>query len=653
MVARLTAMSSRHASALAVLAGAVLMAAWLVHRSHRPDPKAEVAMALSTLAQGNYAAAHRHAQTATTAEPGWGRAHAVFARVALAQGDGVLAEGELTRAIATGWDATGRGRRGQAMQAEARLLQGDAAGAIEAAAAAAPGQAAAAGRTTARAQAASGDARAAQATLGRVLVRYPFDAPAWRDLARIRFDSGDVLGATNAAARALSLTRTDPDLLVLEAEIVRCRYGLTAGLPWYRAALNLDAYHVPALLGAAATLGDMGRYGEMLDATRRALAARPGEPRALYLEGVMAARAGRAELARAILTHANGALDHVPGGLLLGGMLDYQAGHLEQAIGRWRELVGVQPYNIVARRLLALALLRSGDPRSALDMVRPIAQRADADTYTLSLAARAFEASGGRLMAAQLLDRAAAPASPGTAPFGSDDDASALQQAVAANPTDPAKVMELVRSLIQARRFAAALSLARALADEGPGAPEAWRLVGDVQAAAGHLADAATAYARAADLSFDEPTMLRLVGALAASGQRVPAARALALYLAQNPASVPAGQMAAGLQVQAGDWDHAIATLERLRAAIGNRDADLLTQLSVAYLGAGDAAAARAFGQAAYRLQPMSARATDAYGWALYALGDGTGARDLLRKAAILAPHDPAIAAHVAAANGR
>lgn len=653
MVARLPTLSSRHAGALAILIGVLLLTGWLVHRSRRPDPKAEVAMALSTLAQGNYAAAHRHAQTATIAEPDWSRAHVVLARVALAQGNGVLAEGELARAVATGWDAAGRGRRGQAMLAEARLLQGDAAGAIEAAAAAGPDQAAAAGRITARAQAASGDVRAAQATLGRVLGRYRFDAPAWRDLARIRFDSGDVLGATAAAARALALTRTDPDLLVLEGEIVRRRYGLAAALPWFRAALSLDAYHVPALLGAAATLGDMGRYGEMLEATRRALAAKPGEPQALYLEGVMAARAGRPELARAILTHANGALDHVPGGLLLGGMLDYEAGHLEQAIGRWRELVGVQPYNIVARRLLALALLRSADPRGALDMVRPMAQRADADAYTLSLAARAFEASGGRSMAAQSLDRAAAPALPGTAPFGSDDDASALQQAVAANPTDPTKVMELVRSLIQAGRTGAALSLARALADEGPGAPEAWRLVGDVQVAGGHSADAATAYARAADLSFDEPTMLRLVGALAASGQRLPAARALALYLAQNPASVAAGRMAAGLQVQAGDWDHAIATLERLRAAIGDRDADLLTELSVAYLGAGDAAAARAFGQAAYRLQPMSARATDAFGWALYALGEGPGARDLLRKAAILAPRDPAIAAHIAAANGR
>lgn len=647
--ARRRTIPPRRALALAILAAAALLGGWLVHRSHRPDPRAELAMARATLAQGNYSAAHRHALAAATADPGWGEAHAMLARVALAQGDGVLAEGELTRAAAAGHDR----RRGRAMLAEARLLQRDADGAIEAAASAPADQAAAAGRVTARAQAADGDAPAARATLAGVLARFPRDAGAWRDLARVRLDAGDVLGAADAAGRALVLTHADPDLLVLEGEIVRRRYGLAGALPWFRAALALDAYHLPALLDAAATLGDMDRYAEMLDATRRALAARPGEPRALYLQAVMAARAGRYDLARATLAHAVGAMDHVPGALLLGGALDYQAGAWEHAVARWRELVGLQPYNIVARRLLAAALLRSGDPRGALEMLRPVVARADADAYSLSLAARAWEATGARDLAARMLDRAAAPAPPAADPFGSDDDVAALRQAVAQDPTDPGRAMELVRALVEAGRLPEALALARDLAAQGPGAPEAWRLVGDVQVVMRRPADAATAYARAADLAFDEPTTLRLVGALAGSGQRLAAARALALYLAQNPASVPAARLAAELQGRAGDWPHAVATLERLRAAVGDHDAAVLTQLSAAYLGAGDAAAARACAAAAHRLQPMSAAAADAYGWALYALGDDARARDLLREAAALAPRDPGIAAHAAAAGLR
>ncbi|MGI4732334.1 MAG: tetratricopeptide repeat protein [Janthinobacterium lividum] len=644
-----SAQARRRAGALAILIVAAGVAGWLVHRSHRPDPMAELAMAQATLRQGNQSAAHRHAQTAAAADPRLRAAHVMLARVALVQGDGVLAEGELTRAAAIGGGAD------PAMLAEARFLQGDADGAIDLAAKAAPGEAAAAGRITARAQAANDDVPAAEATLRRVLARFPGDALAWRDLARIRFDAGDVLGATDAAGRALALapkaTGGDPDLLVLEGEIVRRRYGLAASVPWFRAALAHDAYHVPALLAVAATLGDMGRNAEMLDATRRALAARPGEPRALYLQAVLAARAGQPDLARAMMAHAGGAMDHVPGGLLLNGVLAAEASQWERAIAAWRELVAVQPYDIVARRLLGMALLRSGDPRGALDTLRPVAQRDDADGYTLSLAARAFEATGDRAMAAALLDRAASPLpSTNPQPFGSDDDVSTQRQAVGEDGTDPSRVVELVRSLIEAGRLPEALTLARSLAGAGPGAPEAWRLVGDVQAATNRPADAAVAYARAADLSFDEPTMLRLVSAQAAAGQPIPAARTLALYLAQNPASVPAARMVAGLQVRAGDWPRAIATLERLRAQIGNRDAGLLTQLSAAYLGAGDAAAGQAFGRAAYRLQPMNAATADAYGWASFARADDTMARDLLRKASILAPRDAGIAAHRAAA---
>ncbi|MEG8018440.1 hypothetical protein [Sphingomonas sp. LR55] len=80
-----------------------------------------------------------------------------------------------------------------------------------------------------------------------------------------------------------------------------------------------------------------------------------------------------------------------------------------------------QPLNIVARRLLGAALLRSGDPRGALDVLRPIGLRRDADSYTLMLIARACEATGDRAMAAQFLDRAATgPAAPAAA-FATDD----------------------------------------------------------------------------------------------------------------------------------------------------------------------------------------------------------------------------------------
>src|SRR3546814_6376563 len=56
-----------------------------------------------------------------------------------------------------------------------------------------------------------------------------------------------------------------------------------------------------ALIEDAATLGDLGRMRAMLAVTRRAIAADPADPRAYYLQAVLAARAGRFDLARVLL----------------------------------------------------------------------------------------------------------------------------------------------------------------------------------------------------------------------------------------------------------------------------------------------------------------------------------------------------------------
>ena len=69
----------------------------------------------------------------------------------------------------------------------------------------------------------------------------------------------------------------------------------------YEAALQRDPWHHDALIEYAATLGDAGRTRAMLDATRRALQARPASPQAYYLQAVLAARAGSYGLARSLL----------------------------------------------------------------------------------------------------------------------------------------------------------------------------------------------------------------------------------------------------------------------------------------------------------------------------------------------------------------
>jgi tetratricopeptide (TPR) repeat protein len=629
-------------AAIALVLGGIV---FLARRAAAPDPAGALQASLAALARGNYSAARNHAITATKGPDG-AVASALLGRIYLLLGDGAAAEGALNRARADGVPAA----RLHHLFADAWLMQGDPQRALTEAARAAPPYAAYAVRMRARALAAAGDVPAATRMLEALVARAPRDAYAYADLGRVRFDAGDIGSADVAARQALALDPTNLAAIVLAGQVVRSRYGLTAALPWFDRALALDAYYHPALIEYAATAGDAGRYADMLHATRRARAARPGSPPALYLEAVMAARAGNRDLARALLAKMGDAGLDTPGVVLLTGMLAYADGGYEQAVVSFREIVGRQPMNLAARRLLGAALLRSGDARGALDMLRPLALRPDADSYTLGLVGRAFEATGERDWAARFLDRAARPMLAGPTPFDGDNGVAVLANEVAASPDDPTVSVPYVRGLLAAGDRDGALRRAQSIAGVSPGVPDAQLLAGDVLASTGNFASALDAYRRAADLRFDAPALLRLAEAAGHTGQQRLGAEALALYLSQNPQSLVARRALANLQLAAREWGPAIETLEDLRAAIGNRDALLMAQLGYAYAGAGDAPTATIYARHGYSLAPMNPAVCDAYGWALYEGGDTPGALQLLVKASKLAPAHAGIAWHLAQA---
>lgn len=622
-----------------VLAGLLIAAAALavVRWASAPDPADAFVASARALRAGDYSTARAQAQVAVQARPGWGAAQAMLARAAIGLGDGPSAEGAAERARANGYPAA----RLHHLLARAHWLSGDPEAALDEVRRTPARYRAYATRVAARVAADEGDAGKAEGLLVGVLARSPRLSAAWCDLGRIRYAAGNLAGAWDAAGRAVAFDRGDPQTLTLAGELVRTRYGLAAALPWFDAALSRDEAYPAALIEQAATLGEMGRYTEMLGSARQALAARPGDPQALYLLAVMAARAGRYDLARVMLSRGNGGMDAMPGALLLQGALDYAQDRPQQAIGAWSELVAQQPFNVAARRLLGAAQWRAGDARGALATLRPIALRADADSYALGVVARAFEATGQRAWAARFLDRAAAPGAGGAAPFGNDDALPVLELAMLSAPGDPAKVVEYVRGLVEAGRADDALARALDLARAAPGAPAAQLLAGDVLTTMRRPAEALTAYRGAANLSFSTPTLLRLIEAAGASGRPEIATRALELYLAQNPSSPAAERLAANLQTGSRDWNGALRTLDGLRLAVGARDAMLLAALARAEAEGGDAKRGVRFGRSAYGLAPMNAAVCDAYGWALYQSGDVPGALQLATKAVALAPRDP------------
>ena len=636
--------SARYLRLGAVLAAALLLLGGVVWASRPgpPDPRRALADAVATLDAGNYSAARSNALIAVGVAPRSAAAQAVLARAYLELGEGLPAEAALGRARAAGMPAA----RLHHLLAHARLLQGDAGGALIEANKAGPLYATYATRVRAEALAAQGQGAVAQGLLEQVAAANPRDARAWTALGRMRLNAGEMGAAADAAATAARLAPGEPAALTLQGEVVRARFGLVAALPWFEAALARDAYYYPALIQYAATLGDAGRSADALAATRKALLARPGDAPALYCQAVIAARAGKVELAQRLLAATGGRLDGVPGVVLLDGALDAAAGRQEEAAVRLGRLVAAQPLNLLARRLLAAAQLRSGDAKASLDVLRPVALRGDADTYTLGLAARAWEMAGQRGPAAALLDRAGAGGRGADTLFATDEGAGALAAQARGAAGDPTYALGVIRGLMTQGDRAGALSKARALAVAMPRDPAALLAWGDTLAAVGRYPDASRAYARAADLQFDEPTAMRLVDALGRARRPTEAAAALALFLRQNPQSLTGRRLLGRWQVTSGDWDAAIETLEGVRAQMGDRDAGLLADLALAHAGDGEGAVARRYGRAAFALAPMNAGVADAYGVALAADGEIGGARQLLDKAQALAPGDPVYLAH-------
>ncbi len=585
---------------------------------------------------GNMRAARIEAMNAVKADPQWGLARAMLARTQIALGDGAGAEAELNRAVKAGLPIAQLTHLG----AHAALMQGDTPRALVLArrAVASPVSAAYARRIEAAALAATGDLDAAARSYDAAVVANPGSSMLWTDVARFRLRQGDVGGAVASAARAVTLGPANSEALILSGQLVRGQYGLIASLEWFDRALRVDPNNLVALGELAATQGDAGRYGEMLRLTRRMLAIDPVNPRALYLQAVMAARASHYEVARAIVYRIGDRMNDVPGMQLLKGVLALEAGAWEQAKLALEPLQWNQRSNLVARRLYGLALFRAGETKEAFFRLAPLGDRADADSYTLLTLAGLQDSIGNVAGGGRVRDRAATSGRVIAPPF---DLYGAFRPDVAASGRDDNADVAIpkIAALLSGGGAAAALPLAQDVAQRNPGAAGAQMLLGDVLEANRDVAGAAEAYRRAANIEFGENVALRLVSALQRSGQGGSALGVLNLFLAQNPRNLPATLLAANVQLQAGKWDDAIVTINSVRLRIGNRDPVMLTGLGWAWYKKGDVERALRYSDAALRMAPANPVVAGTNGWMRVESGhDRQGGRALLIKAAKIAP---------------
>ncbi|HEX5185194.1 MAG TPA: tetratricopeptide repeat protein [Allosphingosinicella sp.] len=584
---------------------------------------------LAALRQGQPRTARIELLNAISAAPNDGRIRIAAAETDIALGDGIAAEAELRRALALGIGADAVHH----LMAHAFLLEHRPDDAIAEAAQAPKAYEGYAERIRGLAAMDLGDNAQAAAALNAAIQAAPKDSGVWTAVARFRRTTGELAGAIDAADKAVASDPNDAEALELHGELTRSQYGLAAALPWFDRALQIDPKYIPAMVEKASTLGDLGRAGDMLAEARAILAVDPKNPNAWLLQAVLAARAGKYDLARSLYRRTSGALDDQPAALLLAAAVDLQTGNAEQGVQKLQRLLVLQPDNMKARRLLASGQWRLGDAAGAAATLRPLADRADAGAYALMLMGEALAKQGDRAGASLYFARALQPRS-GAAVLGgpvSDDQLAAFRAAAAANPRDAGIGIQLIRALLARGVGGEALDRARILEAQNPGAPDAHMLAGDALGLQGDWRGAAEAYRRAADIAFSEPVALRLVEALRNANDGPGAAHVLALFLRQNPDNVAALTLAGNDWLAAGAWDQAIAAYERVRARIGDRDAILLNNLAWAYAQAGEDDQALPLAARAWSLDRRNPATAGTLGWLLFKSG-----RDRLRGLALL-----------------
>jgi tetratricopeptide (TPR) repeat protein len=583
---------------------------------------------------------------AVKADPQWTDALVAQAKVSLDLFDPVAAQTALERAIAAGLpQAKVQHLLGQALWMQGKL---DDAEAVLEDEEIPPSNPAYAYRIMARVQMDKGDFAASQSAFDAAIKIAPKDSMIWTDLARLRFAAADLKGAIDAADYALKLDPNNVRALEFRGRLMRLQFGMVAALPWFERALQINDSDVPLLEEYALTLGEAGRYTDMLAQARRIISFDSNNPRAFYMQAVLAARAGNYELAKRILPRAGAAFNELPAAMLLEAICEYELGSYNRSVDLLQRLLAMQPRNRTVRTLLAQALYRAGHPLDALDTIREIAGRGDATSYALMTAARSFEASNQRGRAAAALDDAARPVLRPALPLPEPMSLAGAAEEVKRNPNNARAVIPYIRLLMAAGDVGTAYGQAIVLQAGNPGVADAHILVGDIEMARGKLALAAAAYQKAREINFTEPVMLRLVDALSRSGNDKAAGEALAAYLAFNPTSLTALRLGGYRNLDAKNWAVAITLLERVRARLGDNDAILLANIARAYSGAGQHDAATRNAAIAYRIAPANMMATHVYGQVLLKSGKRPkAAAELLQKAAIMMPDNRQVAAEL------
>jgi len=479
-----------------------------------------------------------------------------------------------------------------------------------------------------------GDLPGAGRAFDRALESIPEEPGLWVDIGRLRYRGGEQMQAVQASNHAAALGPQNTQALLFHAQLLRDAEGMAAALPYFEAALEKNPDNLALLGDYAATLGEIGYAKDMLVIIRRMTQLDGSNSRALYLQAVLAARAGQFDLARNLLNRSGDFARDKPAAIMLSAIIDMEQGNFASASLAFDLLERKQPDNGRIELLLARSLWLGGNHRELVYRFADKALAMDAPPYLASLVGRSYEAMDMRDHAAQFLDFASRPRS---SKLVSLDPMTPLNVAELRRPRTGDEAVALVRGLMIAGQKGAAINAAEAFRKRVPGSADALGLAADAYLFGGKAKRALDLYLQAAKIRQSWPLTRRMVAAQTALGDINGAVVMLENRLESDPANIQAAILLAQAAWSSGDAFGAKVYLDHAIANGAYRDPHAFAMRAQAALQLGELANARRDARMAYDLQPMSKEATLVLAQVLEQTGENEGdSLDLVKKAARL-----------------
>lgn len=643
-------MTTRHLSPRRTVIS-VLLATMILAACGGEKPEALLGSAKEYLAKNDSKAAIIQIKNALQANPNQPEARYLLGKALLESGDPAAAEVELRKALdqkyptdqvipllARALLAQGQGKKVTDELAKTALSSAEGQADLQ--------------TSVAMAEIAQGKLEAAQAALATALGAQPDYVPALIVQARLKAAGKDFSGAQGVLDTVLAKAANNHEALKLKGDILIAQGDPTAALAAYRKALEARPDYLQAHSAAVSVLIQQDKLDEAAKQFESMKKLAPKSPPTIFLETQLAYQNKDLKAARELAQQLLKVTPDNPNSLQLAGAIEFQLKSMLQAEDYLSRALQIAPELPMARRMLVLIYLRTGQPAKAMNTLQPVLGKIDNDANMLQLAGEVYVQNNDVQKAEAYFAKAAAldpkDAKKRTSLAmthmlkGNSESAFSELEEIASRDSGTTADLALITSHLRRNELDKALNAIAALEKKQPDDPLVYNLRGRTLLAKQDIAGARKSYEKALSVS---PTYFPAAASLAildlADKKPEEARKRFEAVLAADPKNIQALVALAELRAKTGGTPEEVATLIGKAVSANPTEPGPRLLLVDLYLRNKDVKKALSAAQDAVTALPDKPELLDALGRVQQTAGDFNQAISTYNKLAGLQPKSP------------